>query len=200
MANQRILKDREKSRQHEAKQREEDRKHNLGSTLLGNPDLLEDAGNARFLEALGDFDIGREEFEDDLDEELATELSRLLQFGYITRQDWEEFCERNDIKADQLKAEHPQMTGASSKCKGRVRRIMLGGGDQRPELTPEVERRYDSAMDARDFGMSNSIEGRGLDAVAQIQAAIESFDESKDEGGNGSVLSRARSLLSRGGS
>lgn len=183
--------------------REEEQLRQAAVNQAMDPELRDQTGDPRFVETLGDPDISRgDDPDDDLEGELATELSRIHMLANITREEYQRRQVLNQNKADRAKAEHPPDRGPGSKCTGEVREIMLAGEeDTRPPLTPAMARRFDEALEVRGSMESLAKKGKAFDGLTKIQTAAETHT-GNGQGGSGSesTFGRARKLLPGGGS
>lgn len=167
--------------------------------MMGNPEMFSNLRDHRFLEVLGDPDISTDDIEDDLDQEVTTELSRLHMLANIPREYWERSVTLNPTLGETLKCEHPRQRGPSSKCRGEVREIMAGEEDPRPPLTPDLARRYDNVVDVRNKLESLGIDGKAFDGIVKLHGVLENRSPEQDGGSGGTTLGRLKKVLPGGG-
>jgi hypothetical protein len=157
-----------------------------------NPAALEKVQDSSFVETLGDADVG----DDDLQEFAQTELSRINILGDLDEAEYRRQQILTQNRAEQMKAELVPETGPGSKCRGEIRRIMVG--HEEPTATPSRTRRIDSAVGeegVRANMLSMAVGGRGLDAVSKIQSVTQAYtDGSTGRSGEG-VISKAKRML-----
>ena len=141
---------------------------NIG-TLRGN--------DPEFLELLGEPDVATDDPDDDLEQVVATETSRLNMLSSLTDEEVAARAILNQNLAMRIKSEFIPATGPGSKCVGEYRAIVTGeeSEENRPQLSSELERRIDGAVGeegVRTNQQALARDGKALDAVTQIQTAV----------------------------
>lgn len=146
-----------------------------------------------FIERILNDDITVEDDpDDDLDEELVTEMSKAHALGYIDDQEYEKKKLELEAHFHRIKPFFPQPEGAGSKFKGEFREIVRGDGNDYPTLTPELARRIDSARGVAQSRLSLSRDGFLIEALTKIQAVTET--NPRDDSG-GSRVQSAKSKI-----
>lgn len=144
-----------------------------------------------FIDTATDLDVDRELPEEhpkwhDLDNLLAAESSRQLEFGNIPRKYWREECIMDRARAILAKMEFVQPNGLGKKCGGDTRRRMTAGRqNSHVELTDDLAREIDAAY--RQIGMkrSKSISGWFMSKIADMQVVTRSEGFTQESGGGG---------------
>lgn len=185
----------EQQRQHE----EEMRLTDAAATQAARPELLREQLQERFIEALGDPDVTRDDIDDDdLEGIYSTLLSRMNMLGYITDEEYQAMLPLVDNLVQRLKTEQVPQSGPGSKCVGETRYIMTGEKGVQPS-NPQKMRRVDNVGTVVKMMRSLAREGKAFDGITKIQTAVESDTSGSEDGsGSGSAFTRARNLLPGG--
>ena len=161
----------------------------------GNPDLMNQLRDERFLEAVTDPDVSSDNLDDDVEQEASAMLSRIHMLANFTPEEVDKRKHEIENKVAKLKAEHPSDRGPGSKCSGEVRSIMLSSEQgEKGTLTPSLARRYDETGSVRRAMETLGRNGKAWDGLTKIQSAVESLNGANEDSG-GSTLSRAASML-----
>lgn len=152
--------------------------------------------NRSFLKQYGDPDISPSPNASTFEERVSTELSHHHLFGNITIEERERLQLLNQALAMQVKAEHPQPMGASSKCTGQYRKELLG--KDTPTLTPDMARQIDSALGQegiRSQMQSQAVNASAWKGITQIQSVA--YTDGSDSSGSESsgVVGSAKQFL-----
>jgi len=144
------------------------------------------AGNEPgYWDVIGDPDIGRTEDPQHLEDYLSTQFSNSLAIGNIRRSDWESMQWQIENEFWTMRNE---FKSADSALDGDDMRIMYG--EEKPELTDEMERRSRSAMQVKKAFTSLMVDGEGLRRGTEIHAVAktENQGEEADDGGRVSSI------------
>jgi len=172
-------------------------------SMVGQSGLLDKAGQARFIEVIGDPDIDREnDPNDDLKDKTAGMLSRLHMLTSLKPDEVRFRRIVNPNRAKQLKAQHPRRHGVGSKCRGEVRSIMTGESEPMEALDPDLAQRYDEAVEVKESMEALARDGKAWDGMTRIHAVAEtdSNNTANTSSSSGSALSRIGSILPGRGS
>lgn len=192
-----------KQEQFQEQAAEAQREHDTRTAALGQASQAAavDQGafipNQSFLKEYGDPDISASPNADAFEQRISTELSHHQLFGNITTEERERLQLLNQALAMQVKAEHPQPMGASSKCTGQYRKELLG--EDAPTMTPDMARQVDSALGQegiRSQMQSQAVNGSAWKGMTQIQSvAITDGSNSSGDDSTGFVGSAKQFLF-----
>lgn len=149
----------------------------------------------QFFQAYSDPDISPQPGATGLERRVAPELSHHQLFGNIDRREFERKQPINQALAMQVKAEFPKQSGASSKCRGRYRELLLD--ERQPVLTDEMARKIDSTLGedgVRSQMQSQSIDASAWKGITTMKSVVKTMGENASDAASG-VLGRARKFL-----
>lgn len=176
-----------------------------GQQAAQAPGMVGGQPSKEFIEVIGSPDISDpDDPDDDLEQLVATETSRLEMFANITEEEYEakKLLNQNISEGIKLQEFVPQK-GMGSKCSGAYRAIVTGDPSEasRETLSPDMARRIDGAVgeeSVRSQMQSGSIRAKFFDGLTQMQTAVFAGDSNSVAGNgasSGGIVGGAKRLL-----